>query len=170
MSFTLTIDESNGAGETQTADVSNINFGSQDAPNLAIATNPVVAGQNSFEKWLRLHISDMGSCLRVSNIRIWRTGSLAANTAVKTNVRTTSYDGAQTYAQPSQTDRSATYKYSQDLPSSEPASANLGIGGSLSGALTGVGYSDYWIMQAQSTVDAVAGSTFTITAEYDRVD
>ena len=31
----------------------------------------------------------------------------------------------------------------QTMPTSEPGSANLGIGGSLSGALTGTGYSDY---------------------------
>lgn len=55
------------------------------------------------------------------------------------------------------------------VPTSEPPSANLTIGGSLSGELTSSGYTDYIRLQLQTTVDAAPGDTSlaTFTLQYD---
>ena len=169
MAATITIDESNGAGETQSADVANLNFGSSDATELVAADYPITAGTNSFEKWVRWQVTAMGGVSKVKNLRVWRTGALGAEASLKTNARTSSYDGAQVYAAPSATDRSATYDYAQAMPSSEPASANIGIGGALAGELTDVGYSDYLVMQIQTTASATAGASVTLNFEHDEV-
>ena len=169
MAATIEICESNGAGETINHDVANLNFGSTDASELVAATYPITAGNNSFEKWVRFHVTAMGGVTSVDNLRVWRTGALGANATLKTNARTSAYDGAQVYAEPSATDRSATYDYTQDMPSSEPATANVGIGGALAGALADVGYSDYLLMQIQTTASAVAGAAITLNFEHDEV-
>jgi len=53
------------------------------------------------------------------------------------------------------------------MPTSEPASANLGIGGALAGALTAAGESDYLVHQIQTDAGDVAGSTSTMNYQYD---
>ena len=169
MAAIVTIDESNGAGEIQNADIANLNYGSNDSSELAVATYPITQGENSFEKWVRFHVTDLGGVSAVDNLRIWRTGALGANATHKCNLRTSSYDGAQTYAAPSATDRSATYDYAQDMPTSEPATANLGIGGSLTGQLTAAGYSDYFVSQIQTTASATAGANTTLNFEHDEI-
>lgn len=169
MAATVEICESNGAGETISHNIANLNYGSADAKELVAASYPITQGANSFEKWVRFHVTAMGGVSAVDNLRIWRTGSLGANVTHKCNLRTTSYDGAQTYAQPSATDRSATYDYAQAMPTSEPATANLGIGGSLTGQLVDVGYSDYFVSQIQTTASATAGASTTISFEHDEI-
>ena len=74
----------------------------------------------------------------------------------KTNARTADYGGAETYAEPVKT---ASTVADQTMPTSAPASANLGIGGALAGSLTAEGYSDYLVHQIQTNVADVAGST-----------
>jgi len=169
MPATVTIDESNGVGEDQSADIANLNFGSVDSTELVAATYPITAGENSFEKWVRFHVTAMGGVTKVLNLRVWRTGALGAEATLKTNAREAGYEGAQTYAQPSATDRSETYDYDQDMPSSEPSGANLGIGGALDGEITEAGYSDYLVSQIQTTGSATAGASITLSFEWDEV-
>jgi hypothetical protein len=171
MAATVEICESNGTTPTITHNVTNLNMGSTDAANLDPVANPIVPGANSFEKWVRFHVTDMGGSSKIDNLKIWGE-ALAAEAAHKTNCRTSSYDGAQTFPTgagegPKATDRSATYDYTQTMPTSEPASANLGIGGALAGALTDVGYSDYEVSQIQTTVSAVAGNTTDRSFQFD---
>jgi hypothetical protein len=167
MAATVEICESNGAGETITHNITNANMGSTDSVNLNAVTYPITPGANSFEKWQRIHVTNMGGSSKIDNLKVWRTGALGANCTHKTNARETVYGGAQTYAQPSATDRSATYGYTQTMPTSTPTGANLGIAGSLSGSLTVVGYSDYLVDQLQTTPSATAGSTTTKNYQYD---
>lgn len=82
----------------------------------------------------------------------------------KTNARTADYAGAATFATPT---ASASSVATQAMPTSEPASANLGIGGSLTGALTAAGASDYLVHQIQTHVDDTAGSSSTMNYQYD---
>lgn len=167
MAATVEICESNGAGETVTHNITNTNWGSTDSANLNAVSNPITPGSNSYEKWQRLHVTAMGGSSRIDNVKRWRTGSLAANSTHVTNARTSSYGGAQSYAQPSASDRSATYGYTQSVVTSTPGSANVGIAGSLSGSLTGTGYSDYSIEQIQTNVSALVGTTVTDNWSYD---
>lgn len=167
MAATVEVCESNGAGESVTHNISNSNMGNVDSAALVAVDYPVTPGNNTFEKWQRLHVTAMGGSSLIDNIRVWRTGALGANASHKTNARTSAYAGAETYNTPSASDRSATYHYDQTMPSSEPVSANLGIGGSLAGGLTATGYSDYLVHQIQTTIAAVAGSSSVLNIAYD---
>lgn len=70
MTATFGFSESNGAGETVTDAISNINYGNTDAVNITPASNPVTAGNNSFEKWNRGKFS--GTYSSVSNLKFWK--------------------------------------------------------------------------------------------------
>jgi hypothetical protein len=164
MAATVEIDEYNGAGETVTHGISDTDMGSTDAANLDPVANPVVPGENTYEKWQKFHVSAMGGSSQIDNLKVWRTGALGGSAIHVTNARTSSYGGAETYAQPVATDSSVA---TQAMPTSEPGSANLGIGGSLSGALTNTGSSDYLVHQIQTDAGDTAGSTSTMNYQYD---
>ena len=163
---TVEICESNGASETVTHNISNTNMGSADSANLDAAANPITAGQNSYEKWQRFHVTAMGGSSEIKNLKVWRTGSLGGSAVHKTNARESSYGGAATYATPT---ASASTVATQTMPTSEPAGANLGIGGSLTGSLTAAGYSDYLVHQIQTDAADTAGSSSTMNYQYDEV-
>jgi hypothetical protein len=164
MAATVQIDESNGVSQTVTANITNTNMGSTDAANLDPVANPVTPGNNTYEKWQRFNVTSMGGSSKIDNLRVWRTGALGANATHLTNARTSSYGGAATYATPVATASSVA---TQTMPSSEPGSANVGIGGSLTGNRTTTGFSDYLVHQIQTTASATAGSTSTMNYEYD---
>lgn len=161
---TVEIDEANTGSETLTHNITNTNMGSTDAVNLDPVAFPVVPGANTYEKWQKVHVTAMGGSSKIDNLKIWRTSALGANATHLTNARTTSYGGAPTFATPVATGSSIA---TQTMPTSVPASANLGIGGSLSGSLTATGSSDYLVHQIQTTGSATAGSTSTMNYQYD---
>jgi len=161
---TVELCESNTGGETITHNITNMNYGDDDSPNLTPATYPIKAGENSFEKWLRLHVTAMGDSNAIDNIQIWKSaGAYVTGEGIQTNLKTSAYT-AETYAAPSKT----TYT-DQVMPTADPAAANLGIAGSLSGQITAIGYSDYWRSQLQTTVSTPAGDVNqkTFTIQYD---
>lgn len=164
MPATVTINEYNGAGETESANIANSNMGSVDSAELDPVAYPIVPSENSFEKWQKIVVTAMGGSSKIDNLKIWRTGSLGSYASHKTNARESSYGGAESYAQPTESTSSVA---TQDMPTSEPTGANLGIGGSLSGSLTGTGSSDYLVHQIQTTGSATAGSTSTMNYQYD---
>lgn len=164
---TVEISESNGGGPTVTDGISNLNFGSVDAANLVAASNPITAGANSFEKYVRFHVVSMGSATAIDNLRVYAPGAsfpIGTGTYLKTSCVTSGYS-AQTYAAPVAT---ASAKATTDIPTSEPT-ANLGIGGSLSGSFAAPGYSDYAVFQVQTNVADTAGSSVTVRFRYDEV-
>ena len=166
MAATIEICESNGAGQTISHNITNSNMGSSDAVNLVAASNPVVPGANTYEKWQRVHVTAMGGSSKINNLKVWRTTALGGAATHKTNARTTSYGGAPTYATPVATASSIA---TQTMPTSEPATANLGIGGSLTGELTDVGYSDYLVHQIQTNAADTAGASTTMHYQYDEI-
>lgn len=141
------LDESNGAGETETPNVTQCNFGSNDSANLVVATYPITVGENSFEKWWKIAFT--GTFNSVDNLKVWKfSGAYVTGEGIDTNARETAYGGAETYVQPTQT---TSVIATEVLPATEPSGANLGIGGTLGGSLSAPGDSDYLIMQLQST-------------------
>ena len=133
--------KSNGALEAQEVDIANSNMGNVDDAELDPVAYPITPGENSYEKWQRkFNVSDMNGSSEIANLKVWRTGALGGLATHKTNARTADYGGAETYAEPVKT---ASTVADQTMPTSAPASANLGIGGSLAGSLTAEGYSDY---------------------------
>jgi len=158
--------ESNGVGETITHNITNINYSNVDEPNSdpSAAGRAIPIGENSYEKWIRLHVTNIQDANAIDNIQIWKSaGAYVTGETIQTNLKTSAYS-AETYAQPSKT----TYT-DQAMPTADPTQANLGIAGSLSGQLTAAGFSDYWRSQTQSTGSTPAGNgnQKTYTIQYD---
>jgi len=166
MAATVEILEANGAGETTTANITNSNMGSVDAANLDAVANPVVPGENTFEKWQQISVTALGGSSQLDNFKVWRTGALGGSATHVTNAREASYGGAATYATPVGDATDSTVA-TQTMPTSEPTGANLGIAGSLAGALTATGQSDYLVHQIQTDAGDTAGSTSTMNYQYD---
>lgn len=160
--------ESNGAGQTVTHNISNSNFGKVDVPNMDAPTNAIIPGQRSMAKYHRLHVTNLNGSLQIDDIRIWQTGGagLGGATFHVTNLSTSAYAGAQSYATPV-ADQITNVFYS--IPSSMPASANLGIGGSLSGAIVAPGYSDYFVHQLVTGAQDTNGGGSNINIQYGEV-
>jgi hypothetical protein len=163
---TIEICESNGAGETISHNITNSNMGNTDAVNLDPVAYPVTPGENTYTKYQRIHVTNIGTSSAIQNLKIWRTGALGGAATHVTNARLTSYAGAKAYATPVKT---SVATVDQAMPTSVPATANLGIGGSLTGALTAAGYSDYLCHQIVSNAADTAGSTSTVNYQYDEV-
>lgn len=161
---TVEIDEANTVSQTLTHSITNTNMGSSDAVNLDPVAFPVVAGANTYEKWQKVHVTAMGGSSKIDNLQIWRTSALGGAAVHLTNAKTSTYAGAPTFATPVAT---ASTIAINTMPSADPAAANLGIGGSLTGSLTAVGSSDYLVHQIQTNAADVAGSTSTMNYQYD---
>lgn len=166
MSASVSLSESNGAGETITAGITNSNMGNTDAVNLDPVAYPVTPGDRTYAKYQRFNVTAMGGSSAIKNLKVWRTSALGGSATHKTNARETSYAGALSYATPVKT---AITSVDQNMPTSAPSGANLGIGGSLTGQLTATGYSDYLIHQILSDSADTAGSTSTLNAQYDEI-
>lgn len=165
MAATVQINEYNGAGQTKTASITNSNYGSTDAVNLVAATYPITAGNYSYEKWQKLEVTAMGGSSKVKDIKVWYTGTLSGSDTLKSNVKTSAYAGAPSYATPVATVSSIAIN---TMPTAAPAT-NLGIGGSLTGELTAAGYSDYQTSQIFVHSATTAGATLTINWRYTEV-
>lgn len=163
MSASVQIDEYNGSGATQTTNISNTNMGSNDSVNLNPVTYPVTPGNNTFEKWQKIDVTSMGGSSQINDLRVWRTGALGGSATHVTNARTTSYAGAASFTTPT----ASASTFTQTMPTSDPGAANLGIGGSLTGAITSAALSDYFVHQIQTNSGDTAGSTSTMNYQYD---
>lgn len=166
MAATVSISESNGAGETVTASITNANMGNTDAVNLNPVTYPVTPGNRTYAKYQRLNVTNMGGSSAIQTLKVWRTGALGGSATHLTNAGETTAYSAKTYATPV---TSAIADVDNAMPTSEPTGANLGIGTSLAGVLTDVGYSDYLVHQIVTDAGDIAGSTSTISFQYDEV-
>lgn len=168
---TVSIAESNGTTPDVTAAITSTHMGTTDTVNMTAGTaNAITAGSNSMEKWQRFNVSANASSNTIKNLKVWASAVLTGSDVHKTNARTAGYEGAQTFDTvngPLTTDRSGTYDYSQTMPTSEPGTANVGIGGSLTGEITTTGYSDYMVMQIQTNSGTTAGKTVTMYYQYD---
>jgi len=149
MTASFQFSESNGALETVTDGISNINFGNTDAPNITPASNPVTAGSNSYEKWVRGHF--YGSYSSVSNLKFYKSlGGYAAGEVINAAVNSA-------YVQPVST---ASVIATSAIP--------VLIGSALVPTAPGASpdYSGYMILQLQTTVSTppgnVAQKTFTL--------
>ena len=146
---------------TDTGAPTNLNFGSTNARNLAPSTYPVATGTYSFEKYVKGHFSD--SFTRVENIQFWKSaGAYVSGEGVNFTGQVIAY------ATPT---NSASSGANTAIPVAEPGTANVSIGGSLSGSLTSEGSTDFIVLQATVDTSAAAGlvNTKTITLQYDEV-
>ncbi len=148
MAATVEICESNGVGETLSHNISTLNFGDDDSSDLTPATYPIIAGDFSYEKWIRLHVTSMGSSNKIDNIQMWKdTGGYVTGETIESNLVTGGYT-SETYSQPIKTDSA---KADTVMPIADPTTANVGSAGALTGSLTATGYSDYVVIQMGTT-------------------
>jgi len=121
---------------------------------------PVTAGDNSYEVWLRGHFT--GTFNSIQNLQFWKSDG-ATDTGISIK-----WDGSGNTAYASPVATTSTVATTA-VPTSDPGAANVTIGSALDGELAAEGYSDYIVLQVQSTVEASAGdsSTYTFTLQYD---
>ena len=152
MTATFDFAETNGAGATVTNSISNVNFGNIDTPNITPASNPVTAGNNSFEKWIRGHFS--GSYSSVSNLKFYKSaGAYVTGEDIKAAVNAS-------YATPvATTSTVATVTI--------PVSLGTALVPTAPGASPS--YSGYMTLQLNTTVSTPPGNvnTKTFTLQYD---
>jgi len=91
MSATVVVNEYNLVGEVKSANIANSNMGSIDDSELDAVANPVVPGENTYEKYQTIEVTALGGSSKIDNLKIWRTGALGGSAVHVTNARETSY-------------------------------------------------------------------------------
>jgi len=154
--------ESNGAGEVEEADISNINFGSNDSPNLNTTTYPITRGDASFEKYIRALFT--GTWTEISNLKFWKSaGAYVTGEAIKAAANVV-------YAQPSVTPNA-----DSDVPITEGAALAIqsaeGENVIEYGASGVSGYTGYIRLQEQTSGSTPAGAVNSkeFCMQYDEV-
>lgn len=134
-----------------------VNFKDIDDANASnYSSYPITASNSpnqgrSYEIFLRAHYT--GTFATVSNIKFWMSQNFNPADGLtvywKGNNQTA-------YATPVKTDSALA---SAIVPSSNPGTANVSIGGSLAGVLSSAGYSDYIVIQLDASMSAKVGDT-----------
>ena len=158
--------EYGASGSSTTADlgVSGNLFNFKTSDSLASAADytsyPVTAGNNSYEVWLKGHFTDTFN--KIQNAKFWKSaGAFGTGEAIKWEG-----DSVEDYATPT---TAASTPATTDVPTASPGTANVSFGADLGGSITAAGFTDYVVMQLQTTTAAEAGDTetFTFTLTYD---
>lgn len=165
----LHVDESNDDGGESVAEaIGSILLGNVDAFDLDPTSAALTPGDNSFEKWLRFHFSDLEGATSVGELKVW--GDAPSDTECTYHYNGSTSEGTYDGANHKQTGFSAPAATStrtpEAFPTSEPGSANMGIGGDLTGELSAPGRSDYFLLQVRTTISATAGDTTTVFFAY----
>jgi len=154
------------AGDTSVP--TNLNLGSTNAADLAPSTYPITAGTYSYSKWVQGMWT--GSFTRIDNLQFWMSASGTGYETGETlaiSATTASYAGTDTYATPTNASDS---QAANAMPTADPAAANIGIDGSLTGSVTsstaGSNVSDFMVLQASITGGASAGAVQTKTFSF----
>lgn len=154
--------QKNGAGGavTQLGSSGNLaNFKNVDTAGTAnYNTNPIAAGNNSYEVWLRGHFT--GTFNRVDGCRFWMSTNFSPSTGLHVF-----FNGQQAiYLQPANGTSSIA---TSSIPTADPGSTNVTIDNNLSGSLVASGYTDHLVLQLRTDGNAAAGdtslATFTLT-------
>lgn len=159
MVATFEFHEANGAAPGTLGSVGNLNMGNIDSKELTPASNPITAGNNSYEKYVVG--SWAGTFTQIDNVQFWMSaGSFGTGESIDWSGSVTAY------ADPVATTSTVA---TTAIPTSDPGTANVTIGSSLSGTLSAAGRSDYIVLQYQTTVSADPGPTNqkTFTIQWD---
>lgn len=137
------------------------NFKSSDSLTSAAdyTSNPITAGNSSYEVWLRGKFT--GTFNEVQNLQFYKSaGSFGTGLSIDWLGEVTAYDTPVSSNSAVATD---------SVPTEDPGTANVSIGGELTGSLVATGFSDYIVLQLNTTTDTAAGdtATYTFTLQYD---
>jgi hypothetical protein len=149
------------ANATATATPTNLNLGSTLAANLAPSTYPITAGTYSYEKWIQAAFS--GSFTRIENVQFWKSaGAYQTGEIINWTGQKTAYVAPTT---------AVSSFCTSSIPTADPGTANVSIGGNLAGSLTASGNTDFIVLQASIGASAPAGAVpqKTMTLTYDEV-
>lgn len=166
MAASVEWDEYNGAGETLTSNITGINMGSFDGPDLTPATYPITKPGWSYDKWWKIDFG--GTFNLVDNFKLWRSnsgGGDAGSDPLATGVLFQAETSSQattdlTYVTPVNTDKGLS-----DIPYQEASALSVGPAAGLSG----VGQAYYMHCQLEAQAGASTGDTPTyyLTFRYD---
>ena len=162
MAATLSMIQHNGAGPTLTnvggsGNAWNYMTADVATPSLYSA-NPITFGNNSYEVWLRAMFT--GVFNEVRDLRFWQSINFSPATGLQLFWRGTQ----QIYLQPATVSSSIA---TSSIPTADPGSANVSIGGNLSGSIvTSSGMSDFIVTQLRTTTAAPAGDTSFVTLSF----
>lgn len=130
------------------------------------STYPITASDTadqgrSYEVWLRAHMT--GTFNKIDNFQFWRSTDFSPNTGLTLYWKG---NNAGTFVTPVKVDSTIA---TAGVPTSDPGTANVSIGGSLSGNLTATGFSDYIVLQLDVASTAASGDTSlaVFTLQYD---
>lgn len=180
MAATLVLSETNGAGATVTDGISNLNFGSADEPNIVVASHPIVIGLNSYVKFIRIKVTDMGGSSSIDTLKVYKSaGVLVLGEFIQGN--TDDSGGGRywrtVYNTPDRTPSSGTNEVVTNIATALPSVANLSInavgsandGGvdTPAGSITAAGnYSQYWTLMNRTSSNTPAGAVNQKTFTY----
>jgi hypothetical protein len=160
MAATYQWSESNTVSQTVTDGITNINFGSNDSANIVTATYPIIAGQNSFEKYIRAKFSD--TFTEISNMKFWKaSGDLKEDEVIMAAAN-------QVFATPVSTISS---KATVEVPTSVGTALAIQSTEGDTSKITTPGYTKYIVMQTQTSSSTPAGAVNTkvFCFQYDEV-
>jgi hypothetical protein len=127
------------------------------------AANPILFGNNSFEVWLQAMFT--GLFTEIRDLRMWLSTDFSPATGLFLFFAGTQ----QIFLTPGTVSSSIA---TSSFPTADPGSANVSIGGNLSGSIvTSSGRSDFIVSQLRTTASAPAGDTSfaTISFSYSEV-
>ena len=137
-----------------------LNLGSTNQANLNTSLYPVVAGSYTYEKYFKVHFS--GVFTSVSDVVFYKsTGSYVTGEVLNYTGQVT------TWATPT---NSASSHATTVVPITTPTTANVSIGGSLSGSLVAAGETDWIVLQGSYSANTSAGTTNQKTFTFDWVE
>jgi hypothetical protein len=143
--------EYNGAGSTESANIANLNFGTDDSSALTPADYPITAGSNSYEKYIK--ISFGGTFNYIGSLFFWKSGGNYV-TGESCYCSSSGSPWSQiNYATPSMTNSSD----SGSVHASLPSEMNVGFGGNVLGSITSADKTDYIRLQLRTTSSTPPG-------------
>jgi hypothetical protein len=171
MAATFEWDESNGAGQTITHGVTQVNWKNTDDVGTVYSTSPITAGANSYEKWQAGHFS--GAYNQILNGKFGHTaGTLGAGLTLKA---TPVGSGQLTYTTPG---TAANANLTTDMTIANPIASGVVVyfggtsadtAGKAASTTANPAWTNYLTTQLQTTVAALPGdtSTLTLTLQFD---
>ena len=174
MAATFEWDESNGAGQTITHNVTNVNWKNIDDATTAYSSSPITAGANSFEKWQNGHFS--GTYNSISNGLFAHTATaFGTGLTLKGPPTMTSDTTDLAYTTPSTT---ANANLTTDMTTVIAITSGVAVwfgatsavaAGKAASTTANPAYSNYLTTQLQTTASASPGdtATATLTLRYD---
>lgn len=161
MSASFVFSEANGGSQVIQDNIANLNFGDTDDHELTPASFPIVAGNNSYEKYIKAKFGD--TFTEISNMKFWKSsGDYKTDEAIKV----AAVNGS-AYATPVKTTSSVA---TTACPLTEgTALAVLSAAGAAT--IGTAGYSQYIVLQLQTSASTPAGAVNQkeFTFQYDEV-